>query len=48
MGRRYTSAVDLYLILRDEQGRVLLGGRRNTGWADGQLALPRLQRGGWS
>lgn len=37
---RYTSFVDLHLILRDEQGRVLLGQRQNTGWADGQLGLP--------
>ncbi|HEY7223662.1 MAG TPA: NUDIX domain-containing protein [Micromonosporaceae bacterium] len=37
---RYTSFVDLHLILRDDRGRVLLGGRQNTGWGDGQLALP--------
>jgi 8-oxo-dGTP pyrophosphatase MutT (NUDIX family) len=37
---RYTSFVDLHLILRDEQGRVLFGKRQNTGWADGQLGLP--------
>ncbi|BCB89825.1 NUDIX hydrolase [Phytohabitans suffuscus] len=37
---RYTAHVDLHLILRDAQGRVLLGRRQNTGWADGQLGLP--------
>lgn len=37
---RYTAYVDLHLILRDSQGRVLLGQRQNTGWADGQLGLP--------
>lgn len=37
---RYTSCVDLHLILRDSYGRVLLGQRQNTGWADGQLGLP--------
>src|SRR4051794_41987450 len=37
---RYTAHVDLHLILRDAQGRVLFGQRQNTGWADGQLGLP--------
>jgi 8-oxo-dGTP diphosphatase len=37
---RYTTHVDLHLILRDDQGGVLLGQRQNTGWADGQLGLP--------
>ena len=37
---RYTACVDLHLILRDGYGRVLLGQRQNTGWADGQLGLP--------
>jgi 8-oxo-dGTP diphosphatase len=37
---RYTSCIDLHLILRDEQGRVLLGQRQNTGWADGLYGLP--------
>jgi 8-oxo-dGTP pyrophosphatase MutT (NUDIX family) len=37
---RYTSCVDLHLILRDGDGHVLFGERRNTGWADGQLGLP--------
>jgi 8-oxo-dGTP diphosphatase len=37
---RYTAHVDLHLILRDSEGRVLFGQRRNTGWADGQLGLP--------
>ena len=35
MSDRYTSCVDLHLVLRDEQGRVLLGERQNTGFADG-------------
>jgi ADP-ribose pyrophosphatase YjhB (NUDIX family) len=38
--QRYRSCIDLHLILRDGQGRVLLGERRNTGWADGHLGLP--------
>jgi 8-oxo-dGTP diphosphatase len=37
---RYTSYVDLHLILRDSAGRVLFGERQNTGWADGELGLP--------
>lgn len=37
---RYASCIDLHLILRDEQGRVLLGQRQNTGWADGLYGLP--------
>jgi 8-oxo-dGTP diphosphatase len=37
---RYTAHVDLHLILRDAEGRVLMGQRQNTGWADGQLGLP--------
>lgn len=37
---RYTAHVDLHLILRDTDGRVLMGQRQNTGWADGQLGLP--------
>lgn len=37
---RYTSFVDLHVILRDGDGRVLLGQRQNTGWADGQFGLP--------
>lgn len=37
---RYMSCVDLHVIMRDEHGRVLLGERQNTGWADGQLGLP--------
>lgn len=35
MSDRYKSCVDLHLILRDDQGRVLLGERRNTGFMDG-------------
>ena len=37
---RYQMCIDLHVILRDEHGRVLLGERRNTGWADGQFGLP--------
>ncbi len=37
---RYTSCVDLHLILRDEAGHILLGRRQNTGWADGLFGLP--------
>ena len=37
---RYTACVDLHLILRDPDGRVLFGQRQNTGFADGQLGLP--------
>lgn len=37
---RYQACIDLHIILRDEHGRVLLGERTNTGWADGQLGLP--------
>lgn len=37
---RYTSCVDLHLLLRDEQRRVLLGRRQNTGFADGAWHLP--------
>jgi 8-oxo-dGTP diphosphatase len=37
---RYQACIDLHIILRDEHGRVLLGERQNTGWADGQLGLP--------
>lgn len=37
---RYTSYTDLHLILHDPDGRVLLGQRQNTGFADGRLGLP--------
>ncbi|MBC8091774.1 MAG: NUDIX domain-containing protein, partial [Pseudonocardia sp.] len=37
---RYTSCIDLHLILRDVDGQVLFGRRHNTGWADGKLGLP--------
>lgn len=37
---RYQACIDLHIILCDEHRRVLLGERRNTGWADGQLGLP--------
>ncbi|WP_267965842.1 hypothetical protein [Streptomyces sp. NRRL F-5053] len=39
---RYTSCVDLHLLLRDEQRRVLLGRRQNTGFADGAWHLPSV------
>jgi ADP-ribose pyrophosphatase YjhB (NUDIX family) len=39
MSARYTSIVDLHLILRSGN-RVLLGKRRNTGYGDGEYALP--------
>ncbi|MET8979402.1 NUDIX domain-containing protein [Streptomyces sp. NPDC004539] len=32
---RFKTCVDLHLVLRDENGRVLLGERRNTGYMDG-------------
>ncbi|MEU0649191.1 NUDIX hydrolase [Streptomyces umbrinus] len=32
---RYLSSIDLHLVLRDDQGRVLLGERTNTGYMDG-------------
>lgn len=35
MSNRYKSCIDLHLVLRDGQGRVLLGERRNTGYMDG-------------
>ncbi len=37
---RFMSCVDLHLVLRDAQGRVLLGQRQNTGWSDGLYGLP--------
>lgn len=40
MGERYKSYVDIHIILRDRDGRVLLGLRQNTGFADGSWHLP--------
>lgn len=40
MMARYTSCVDLHLVLRDPSGHVLLGQRQNSGWADGLFGLP--------
>ncbi|GLF92716.1 NUDIX hydrolase [Streptomyces yaizuensis] len=37
---RYTSCVDLHIVLRDPDGRIALGRRRNTGWMDGHHHLP--------
>ncbi|HEU0090202.1 MAG TPA: NUDIX domain-containing protein [Pseudonocardiaceae bacterium] len=37
---RYQTCIDLHIILCNQHGDVLLGERRNTGWADGQLGLP--------
>ncbi|WP_172387119.1 NUDIX domain-containing protein [Streptomyces sp. MNP-20] len=37
---RFTSTVDLHLVLRDDQGRVALGRRRNTGYMDGYYHVP--------
>ena len=39
MPARYTSVIDLHLILRRDE-RILLGRRMNTGFADGFYALP--------
>lgn len=43
---RYTTFADLHLILRRD-GRILLGQRINTGFADGSYSLPagHLERG---
>jgi 8-oxo-dGTP pyrophosphatase MutT (NUDIX family) len=40
MSERHRSIVDLHLILRRDDGRVLLMRRANTGYGDGQLHLP--------
>lgn len=37
---RYTSCVDLHLILRDSEGQIWLGERKNTGYMDGAFHLP--------
>jgi 8-oxo-dGTP diphosphatase len=37
---RYTVTGDVHLILLDDRGRVLLGRRQNTGFADGCYHLP--------
>lgn len=43
----YRSVVDVYVLLRRPNGRVLLLERANTGYADGQLCPPsgHLERG---
>lgn len=40
MTDRYRSIVDVYVLLRREDGKVLLLERANTGYADGQLCPP--------
>ncbi len=40
MSERHRSIVDLHLILRRDDGRVLLMRRANTGYGDGRLHLP--------
>ncbi|MFR9675818.1 NUDIX hydrolase [Streptomyces sp. TR02-1] len=40
MSDRYTSCIDLHLVLRDGQQRILLGERVNTGFMDGAFHLP--------
>ena len=40
MTGRYRSIVDVYVLLRRADGRVLLMERANTGYADGQLCPP--------
>jgi 8-oxo-dGTP pyrophosphatase MutT (NUDIX family) len=37
---RHRSVVDVYVLLRRPDGRILLGERANTGYADGQLRPP--------
>jgi 8-oxo-dGTP diphosphatase len=37
---RYACRVDLHLLLRDEEGRILLGQRQNTGFMDGAWHFP--------
>jgi 8-oxo-dGTP diphosphatase len=43
----YRSVVDVYVVLRRDDGQVLLLERSNTGYADGQLCPPsgHLERG---
>lgn len=38
-GTRLKFCIDLHLILRDRQGRILLGERKNTGYMDGAWHL---------
>jgi len=38
--KRHRSVVDVYVLLRRPDGRILLGERVNTGYADGQLCPP--------
>lgn len=39
-GARHQAVVDVHVILYDNHGRILLGRRRNTGFADGLWHLP--------
>lgn len=38
--RRHRVTADVHLVLLDDDGRVLLGRRQNTGFADGSYHLP--------
>ena len=40
MKHRYRSIIDVYVLLRRGDGRILLLERANTGYADGQLCPP--------
>ncbi|MGW3151942.1 NUDIX hydrolase [Streptomyces sp. NPDC001177] len=40
MKNRYQRVVDVYVLLRQPDGRILLMERANTGYADGQLCPP--------
>lgn len=40
MTDRYRSVVDVYVLLRRDDGKILLLERANTGYADGQLCPP--------
>jgi 8-oxo-dGTP pyrophosphatase MutT (NUDIX family) len=40
MNERYTSIVDVYVLLHRDDGSILLLERANTGYADGQLCPP--------
>jgi 8-oxo-dGTP pyrophosphatase MutT (NUDIX family) len=44
---RFTSVVDVCVVLRRDDGMVLLAERANTGFSDGQLGVPggRLEEG---
>jgi 8-oxo-dGTP diphosphatase len=40
--QRYRSIIDVYVLLRRGDGRILLLERANTGYADGQLCPPSV------